>query len=196
MKMQLSATASIIASATCTAVTPAYFQEKVPQLEISASPYTMGLFSAGALDIVRLNYEENLTSAISPHLTISARFSAARSLADIAQAELAAMESLQDDWRGAGSRPPSEEHIRTARRFVASFWRDGIARHAPEVGADFDGEIVFSWNNSDVVGSLSIVAVDEFSFYIKNKKSGDVARGQKSGVRELPEDLLKVTRIA
>jgi hypothetical protein len=96
-------------------------------------------------------------------------------------------------WKGIESLQVNSEVSRDAAylaRNLAKALPDGPV---PMVGADDEGSIVFTWNDQDLIGNLSVRGNKRFSYFIKRK--GAVLKGAGQPVYSLlPEQLTDFLR--
>lgn len=102
-------------------------------------------------------------------LKLFTRLSAAKpaSWSQDATERVAYLQSLDDGWLGTGSKGATRETVREALAFLRKYEMQVPDTFPPTIGLDSDGAIVFSWDEADLTGSLSIFGDGTYAFYVE-----------------------------
>lgn len=108
-----------------------------------------------------------------------------------AVAEMEIVRSLAAGWEGPGSLPASEAATGDAYELLSKMASDFPEGAIPSIGLDSDGVIVMSWNDGDLVGSLSVQGDGTYSYYIE--RDGHEPQGGEAKIAApLPRKLVHI----
>lgn len=94
-----------------------------------------------------------------------------------ALAELNAYRTLKDGWQGPSSHAPNAKAFAEAELFIEKMTHELPKAQMPMFGIDNDGEIVLTWNDENLIGSLAIAGDGHYCYFIENRRTNHFASG-------------------
>jgi hypothetical protein len=106
-----------------------------------------------------------------------------------ASEQLEYVSTLEDGWQGEDSQRADNDAL-TETRFLLMALEDASVK-APLVGLDPDGQVVLTWSDESLTGSLSVFGDGTFSYYAEGS-NGIVSDGEAAIYEEIDAQLIQV----